>query len=184
MEVGVNLVDKEDIKFLYLILKELTTQVDRNIEVFSSNKARGTEEFEALTSTGERIGETWLGKTMVLEIAWRPSNDVNHPFKHIDKVQVKWEPHYGKMTMFLRYQSKGSGNRDTYEVVYPVGFNHQFNNDYMHVKKEFCSIFKKVEAWQSVEIPRRNKEKLINAVCEAFPSILDELLVGERDAEA
>lgn len=167
----------EDVKFLHLILKELLSQVDQNIEVFHCEKSRGTEEF--IDSSDPDV-EPFTAKSTTLEISWRPNNDVNHPYKHIDKIAIKWQPQCGTMSMEFRYQAPGSSNRDSFNIVYPVGYDRQFNNEYRQVKKDFCGIFKKVALHQLVEIPRRDREKLINAVCQAFPGILDTLLAGDR----
>ena len=175
----IKLNELEDVKFLHLIVKELLGQVDNNIEVFSCEKTVGTEEFVPIED-GVVGSESFTGKSVTLEVCWRPSNDVNHPFKHIDKCQIRWHPQCGTMSLELRYHSKGSGRTDGHSVIYPVGYPTQWHNEYLQVKKDYVVLFKKIYTWYSVEVPRRNREKLINAVCEAFPSILDELLVGDR----
>jgi len=167
----------EDVKFLHLILKELLHQVDQNIEVFTCDRELGTDDF---VESDNPTGPSFKAKSVTLEITWRPSGDVNHPYKHVDKVEIKWQPQCGTMRLEFRYQSKGTNRSDSYNVKYPVGYDRHFHNEYMQVKKDFLIIYKKIYLWHSVEIPRRDREKLINAVCEAFPSILDTLLVGDR----
>jgi hypothetical protein len=179
-DLNVKLNELEDVKFLHLIIKELLNQVDQNIEVFSCEKNVSTEDF---INPSDPDVEPWHAKSTTLDITWRPSNDTNHPYKHIDKIRIKWQPQYGTMKMEFRAQTGGAqslNGRDSYNITYTVGYDHQFFNEYMQVKKDFCTIFKKIAHWRLIEIPRRDREKLINAVCQAFPGILDTLLAGDR----
>lgn len=176
MVTRVTLELKEDIKFLDLILKELQIQVDRDISVFSYDKEVNYTELVKVDDSGEEIGERHMGKATTMSIYWRPGGDKNHPFKHIDKVQINWRPVDGAIELELRHYTKASGRSEQWNVTYPVGYDKGF----FTTKMAFYGIYKKVVVYQDVEIPRRNRENLINAVCEAFPSILDDLILGDH----
>jgi hypothetical protein len=51
------------------------------------------------------------------------------------------------------------------------------------IKIKFMKLWRTVNQWEEMEIPRREREEFINSVMKLFPSIFDNMILGGEDDE-
>lgn len=187
--------DVEDIKFLTLILQELRRQVDSDVTCFNYElNSRFTEDED-----GRIISDHPLrGLERDIQITWSPSESTNHPFKHVDRLVMRWWLASNDFHIDLRTSVPGqtrnnqmlTKRKSSLFAHYEDGYcNHAYelNNEdkklVLKMKLDYVYIYKKVRAWEDEEIPRRKREHLVNTVCAAFPTILDSLMMEQFDEE-
>lgn len=184
--------DQEDFKFLKRILVELNKQADRDITCFSTEIKRTEAEFDLVDPKTKEISDSITCRTTWTEVCWRPSRNSEHEMKHIDKIELNWNPAYGMIQLEIRGSSmvpqksvtgqlmKRNGEHN-HTANYHIGFGGGFRGENADIKKMFVRLFVKVKEYKEVEIPRIQREKFDNAVYEMFPYLLDEIFMENHD---
>jgi hypothetical protein len=182
----VELNTKEDLRFLRRLLVELNKQADLDITAFSCEIKRTEAEFDVVDKISQEVIESIQCRTCWIEICWRPRNSNISEMKHIDKVELNWNPGYGQMSLELRGTSaknpaitngRNLNNDIGHMVNYEIGYGAGFSSENADIKKMFVRLLKKVKHHKEVTIPQKNKEKFENSCYEMFPNLLDEIFM-------
>lgn len=155
--------DKEDIKILDLILDKLVEQHAQDKSAFRCSFSDSWDEFE-----GED-GGWFTARNKTMSISWKPKAFSWKPdiYNHNNRVELTY--YVSDQTVSI---SLDEGRRDIY-----LGGGSQNKG----VKIKFVQLFNEIADWMNVEIPRKNREKFINATTKTFPDILDLMILEDHD---
>jgi hypothetical protein len=192
--------DIEDIKFLSLIVKELRRQVDLSAENFTF----AVNEHFMHNDEGDIIRDHLMRNSVEkdIQIIWSPGHNSNHPFSHIDNLTIRLWPTSNTL-MFSLYcdpyptqatvataaapnpvRGRASMLRSSdHSVTHSYDLKKENQKLVWETKLDFIYVYLKTKKYQEVEIPRRNREHLVNVVCQAFPTLLDSLMLESIDEE-
>jgi hypothetical protein len=137
--------------------------------------------FNKVDSNGNIIENSeHMSKYSTLDVLWLPKENSESPHKDISKIRVRFVPAFDSMNFRIEYddQSKSGMLKDT---VFNYDVKTSSDNESTRLlKKEFIRLYRKIQLYREVEIPKREKEKCVNLICDLFPSIMDSVLFGEQ----
>jgi len=155
----------EDIKILNLIISKLTEKYDEDVSGFRVESCDGYDEFEYDDDRSSRH------RSKYLTIRWKPKN-----------YSWKASTYDYDYDVQLRYNI----SEQTVSITIGIDSRHIFiggGSENKDIKIKFVKLYKGVKAWQEVDIPRKEREKFINATTKTFPDILDHLIMEDSDEE-
>jgi len=158
--------DSEDLKILKMIIDELTEKASNDM---SSFRYYFDDDYENLYDDDDG----WTNeRCKVFTISWDPKNHSHNPKAYGDVGRVSLQYRLIFQTVSI------SINRDTERQIFIDGGSK--NKD---IKISFMKLFKAIKKWEDVEVPRRSREKFINATTKVFPSIMDALILEDTDED-
>lgn len=191
----------EEVEMILNMMAHLEKQVEADVSKFTaSSHTRYFPKQNANPSDGDRDDrhhDRPSHKELIL--TWNPDRTADSPFEHIRQFEIHFSPAVGWMTFQCQVYDNGKSN-NSISVKHPGQFSHDqydmqtsFMETYdigmantdtiIDMKKRFLRMFKAVNAYWNVEIPKRNKERTSNFFCHLFPQIVEDILMKELTDE-
>lgn len=183
--------DDEGLNYLAIIIEEIRTQFNKavNREVFEAYLYRSYPESDDRTDSFGKDIPVRCTKSMT--ITWRPQLDTNTQHKHIEMISIEWtsiemivaidirsdDPNASSSGISTR-SSNTYRRRQNNEIVCREKFDVSKRLD---IRKSIMSLYKLIQTWERQDAPIRRRRDLAYAVVTAFPSALDDALIGDTD---
>lgn len=187
----------EDLVFLLKMLKELDRQFEISPAGFYVEKETHYSEFERLdlrkgldrderkaVVKAHEANESFYAQYHSIEVSWRPYNVDHTTFKHIHKVRLNYTPVTGMLYLEFNYEDANAGAKHDYkehDTSYNIGFHGLKHHS--ELKMKIFKLYRKIEKYQEITIPKQQRDKMVQAVCEMFPTIMDDVLFGDDSDE-
>lgn len=189
----------EDLEFLIRMIKELNAQADHSLNGFYCEKNTEYSQYERISKkTGLVVSvEPKYAQFHVITLTWRPSDVDHQTYKHIHCVRFNYTPYSGVMNLGFEYQDNNIGSNagsssnsglqkssqyKEFYADYKLGWNGII--EHKELKLAFYKLYKKVVHYQEVAHPKKMRDQMTQAVCEMFPTIMDDVLFGDSDEKA
>jgi hypothetical protein len=174
----------EELAFLCKLISEMSRQFDLNHKGFQTVHEKQRTRWIEMGENGKEKenGKISYGTWSELLIYWHPYQVNDSDFKHIHKIKIKWTPCQGDMYFSMLYEEQSTGQQKQVKEVkhtYSVGWYPGWLKAHKELKLEFIRLYKKIQHFEKIEAPKQQKEKVLSAIFEMFPSIMDDVLLGE-----
>lgn len=182
-------IDKEeDLVLIIKTIAELSRQFEISKEAWTAYKENKYDKFYRVDDEGNEVKDSLnIGKCQryhCLVLTWSPHEDPNSSMQHIQCVGMRWTPAEGVFKLYMSIDSTSSKSARAYNninISYSVGFLPNHIKHHRQLKKNYLKLFHKVLHYLEVETPRRDREKAASIIYEAFPSMMDDMLLGNDD---